>query len=140
MQTLKMIKATKNARRTLDNLIEKGNYVVFLPDGVRVNGYEKVPKIAETHAGSEREAVSHILFRRNGKEVLNNNSAKIVMSILDKQFGGAERYAVLIPEMSEYDLIDYVLADELAAKNGSDDSSDYVQKARFLLKGVGRLS
>ena len=119
------------------NLIQERDYIVFLPEGVKIAGYDSIPKIAETHARSEREAVSHILFR--GDDGLTNNCAKVAMHVLDEKFGGVEKYAVIIPEVTDQDFIDYVLADELAAKNSSRNTCEYLQKARFLLKGVERL-
>jgi len=114
----------------------EGDYIVFLPTGVNVSGYEKVPKIAETHAGGERKAVSNVLFRN-----LPRKSARIIMSKLDKNFKGVENYAVIVPEVNEGDeiYIDYIMADELASKDNAEDSSKYVNKARFLLRGVEKL-
>ena len=128
-----------------------GEYVVFLPKKLpgnsNVSGYEFVPKIDKTRASSEREAVSHILFRRGSG--LSNQGAKRVMSILNKG-GGADRYAAIIPEISSFDTdgkeIDYredpvySFAVELALKKGCDENPvDYVKRADELLRGVGVL-
>jgi len=137
------------AQNTTKNLVAEGDYIVFLPRDVPVDNYDRIPKIAETHAGSERDAVSNILFRNLSKE-----QARIVMGKLDKDYGGVEKHAVIIPKtgattVSRKDLnsktrldtdnfIDYALAGELAAKKGSNCPEEYIQQARNLLKGVGR--
>jgi len=132
------------------NLVQKGNYIVYLPKEMPdIPGYDNIPKIAETYAGSERDAVSNVLFRS-----LEGNTAKIAMDKLANHFGGVEKHAVIIPEIksnlvsfkdpeqktrldSDY-FEDYVLAGELAAKDGSDYPERYIRKARHLLRQVGR--
>ena len=133
--------------KNIENHVEEGDYIVFLPKDIMIKGYDMVPKIAETHAGSERKAVANVLFRtylsKDFRLTKNeaHKRAKITISELDKKFGGAQKYAVIIPEIEPKDdsLTDYVLAIELAAKNGLKDAANYVDKARFLLRGVGKL-
>ena len=77
------------------NLVQKGNYIVYLPKEMPdIPGYDNIPKIAETYAGSERDAVSNVLFRS-----LEGNTAKIAMDKLANHFGGVEKHAVIIPEI-----------------------------------------
>ena len=126
--------------------ITEGEYIVFLPKDVQVDGYDMIPKIEKTSARSEGEAVKNVVFRaytskRFGltKEMARIRS-RVVISKLEEIFGGASKYAVLIPKVDQMDLIDYVLAEELATKNNSRDTEKYLQKSRFLLKAVGLLN
>lgn len=123
-------------KKGLENHVESGNYIVFLPAGVQIPGYNTVPKIAVTNAGSERKAVSNVLFKK-----LSPKNARITMSKLDENYGGVQNYAVIIPEVDKKDRIymDYLMAMELAAKDNSGDPEDYVGRARFLLRGIGKL-
>jgi hypothetical protein len=117
-----------------------GDYVVFLPEKMDIEGYHSVPKIGKTTAGSERKAVSNILFRSD----ISNDLARIILSKLDKKkFGGVEKYAALIPELEVVGgkktglYKDYALAMELAEKNNSENVRKYIPKARFLLRAIG---
>ena len=123
----------------------EAEYIVFLPKGVQVDGYGMVPKIEKTNARSEAEAVRNVVFRaytseRFGlTEEVARTRARVVISKLEQVFGGASKYAVLIPKVDHLDFLDLAVAQELATKNNSGDVSKYVAKARTLLKAVGKL-
>jgi len=123
----------------------EAEYIVFLPKDVQVDGYGMVPKIEKTNARSEAEAVRNVVFRaytseRFGlTEEVARTRSRIVISKLEQLFGGASKYAVLIPEVDSPDFLDLAIAQELAAKNNSEDVSKYINKAKTLLKAVGKL-
>ena len=123
----------------------EAEYIVFLPKGVQVDGYDMVPKIEKTNARSEAEAVRNVVFRaymskRFGlTEEVARIRSRVVISKLEEIFGGASRYAVLIPKVEHLDFLDLAVAQELATKDNSEVSKKYVVKARALLKVVGKL-
>lgn len=130
-------------RNPIDQRME-GEYIVELPKNVNVEGYKNLEKIGLTDTTCERSAVSRFLYRGFKKLNLTDGEASkrtgIAMNGLDTINGKAQSCAIIIPESDgPYDLIDYLLANELAAKNNSKDPGKYLFTARRLLIGVGRL-
>jgi hypothetical protein len=124
---------------------ERNRYVIDLPrDGVRVQGYESIPKTGESFASSEAQAVTQYLHR-----YLTGSAARIAAHRLAREFGSLDEFAIIVPEVDSADgtplsyeerqqALENHFAQEIAAKKGSKDPSRYNRMARELLKTAAR--
>ncbi len=124
-------KTTKEAR----------DFVVALPlSGVEARGYYSMEKTGITRAYSERQAVSYLISRQK-------KDTGLVMRQLDLHFGGAEKYAVEVPDFVEDDfpitlnqlqiLREIHISCFLSSVRGGTPQAYFAQAGKILRKGSG---
>ena len=76
---------------------ETKTFVVALPlTGIDISRYFSMDKTGITKAFSERQAVSYFIARQK-------RQTGLIMGELDRSFGGAEKYAIEVPEFETSD-------------------------------------